>query len=190
MTRDSQPAASSRPTAARIPSSSSGSRTRPCASMRSVTSSLRSRGITGTKIPVIPYGFGRVRRPSSSTSRKPAVVISPVRASRRSRTALVVVVVPCTIRSTPDAPMPAASSAAITPKAWLSRVVGVLAIRTAPEAPSTRIRSVNVPPTSMPATTCPPRSVSSCPSCSPIGRFRNANPCECCILESGTKAPS
>ena len=44
----------------------------PSASMRSVTSSRSSRGISASNVPLRPYGVGRVRRPSSSTSRKPA----------------------------------------------------------------------------------------------------------------------
>src|SRR5258707_400726 len=44
---------------------------------------------------------GRSRRPSSSTSRKPRVVTRAQRAPRRSMTALVAIVVPCTMRSRP-----------------------------------------------------------------------------------------
>jgi len=71
-----------------------GAVTAPDASTRSDTSNRRSRGMTGTKVPVMPYGLGRVRRPSSKTSRNPRVVMRPALASLRSSTALVVVVVP------------------------------------------------------------------------------------------------
>jgi hypothetical protein len=68
--------------------------------MRSGTSARRSRGISASKLPVMPYGLGRVRRPSSRTSRNPAVVISPQRAPVRSSTALVATVVPWTSAAT------------------------------------------------------------------------------------------
>ena len=94
----------------------------------------RCRSISGTKRPFRPYGVGRVRRPSSSTSRKPRVVIRPTVAILRSSIALVVVVVPWTIASSAAGSTPAAASAARTPKAWLSTVVGTLAMRTSPLA--------------------------------------------------------
>src|SRR5262245_61010547 len=119
--------------------------------MRSSTSSRSSRSTSGRNAPVRPYGLGRVRRPSSSTSRKPRVVIRPTRAWVRSSIALVVVVVPCTIAASSRSATAVSSSAASTPKAWLSGVVGTFARRTSPVASSTRTRSVNVPPTSTPA---------------------------------------
>ena len=94
MTRDSHPSAFSASTAARVAASSSGTTTSPSASIRSGTSSRRSRGTNGSNEPSMPYGFGRVRRPSSSTSRNPLVVIRPQRLTLRSSSALVVVVVP------------------------------------------------------------------------------------------------
>ena len=92
-----------------------------------------------------------MRRPSSSTSRNPRVVIRPVAASLRSSNALVVVVVPCTSRSRAARSAPVRSSASSTPNAWFSVVVGTFAIRTSPDASSRYSRSVNVPPTSTPA---------------------------------------
>ena len=95
-----------------------------------------------------------------------------------------------------------AASADITPCAWLSTVVGVLATRTLPSRPSTRIRSVKVPPISMPATTLP----AGCaiflwhrrnPKCANYGHGvvwkgfprRNLDPIFVCILiNSGDKA--
>src|SRR5450755_4595745 len=124
----------------------------PSASTRSSTSRRKRRSISGTNRPFRPYGVGRVRRPSSRTSRKPLVVIRPTCAILRSSIALVVVVVPWTIASSPAASTPAAASAARTPKAWFSEVVGTLAICTWPVASSTTTRSVKVPPTSIPAT--------------------------------------
>src|SRR6185369_4149457 len=151
MTTLSAPSESSFFAAAATAASSRGRRTRPSASMRSSTSRRRCRSISGTKRPFRPYGVGRVRRPSSRTSRNPFVVIRPTVAILRSSIALVVVVVPCTMASSDAGSTPAAASAARTPKAWLSTVVGTLAIRTSPLASSTTIRSVKVPPTSMPA---------------------------------------
>ena len=54
MTSEVQPAALRAAAALRTPASSSGVRTRPLASSRSSTSSLRSRGMTGRKVPVMP----------------------------------------------------------------------------------------------------------------------------------------
>src|ERR1700746_2105307 len=100
ITNASAPRSRKRCTSRRTAASSSGVRTRPAASMRSGTSARRSRGISASKLPVIPYGLGRVRRPSSRTSRSPAVVISPQRAPLRSSTALVATVVPWTSAAT------------------------------------------------------------------------------------------
>jgi hypothetical protein len=77
------------------------------------------------------------------------VVIRPTLATLRSRKALVVVVVPWTSVATAARSNPEAASAAMTPAAWLLGVVGVLTTRMAP-ASSTAMRSVKVPPTSMP----------------------------------------
>ena len=92
-----------------------------------------ARSISGTKRPFRPYGVGRVRRPSSRTSRKPArrdqadAWRSCARASRWSSSS-------CRARSrrATAGSTPAAASAASTPKAWLSTVVGTLAMRTSP----------------------------------------------------------
>ena len=63
---------------------------------------------------------------------------------------LVAVVVPWTITATSAAPAAAPARAPCTPPAWLATVVGTLATRTSPVAPSTHTRSVKVPPTSTP----------------------------------------
>ena len=96
VTRASAPAARNASAARRTASSSSGITTCPSASIRSGTSRRRSRAISGSNVPLSPYGVGRVRRPSSSTSRKPRVVISPAVAPLRSSSAFVAVVVSCT----------------------------------------------------------------------------------------------
>ena len=116
----SAPAASSRRAAS---STSAGSTTvwmLPSASVRSATSRRRSRSMTGIKLPVSPQVWRRSRRRISSTSRKPAVVISPARAPRRSSSALVPTVVPCTMADTCGrgviAAMPSAKPTASWPR--------------------------------------------------------------------------
>ena len=132
-------------------SSSSGTTTWPSASMRSSTSRRRSRGISGSKLPLSPYGVGRVRRPSSSTSRKPARRDEPrpralaleqrvgrggrpvhdhLQLGRRRRRA----------RAAPPAHR----------RPGCATVVGTFATRTSPVASSMSTRSVKVPPTSTP----------------------------------------
>jgi hypothetical protein len=138
--------------AARTASRSTGARTVPSDSTRSGTSRRRSRGTTGSKPPRRPQVRGRSRRRISSTSRKPAVVITPTRAPLRSSSALVPAVVPCTTvarraRSGTRAAMPARK-----PAAWSGRVVGTLATSARPVASSSTKTSVKVPPTSMPTT--------------------------------------
>src|SRR5258705_2316433 len=76
--------------------------------------------------------------------------MSPVRATLRSSSALVAVVVPWTMTAPSSAPAAVPASAAWTPPAWFATVVGTLATRTSPLASSTSTRSVNVPPTSTP----------------------------------------
>ena len=102
-------------TASRTPSSSSGVTTAPEASILSATSKRRSRGTMGSKLPNMPHGLGRVRRPSSSVSRKPWVVISAQRTPLRSSTALVPTVVPWTTVSNSPAAAPSAARPAMKP---------------------------------------------------------------------------
>ncbi len=95
-------------------------------------------------------GILRLVRPISIRSRKPAVVSSATRAPRRSSTALVPTVVPCTRRRTSALAMPSAASPARTASAsWWGRD-GTLVTTTRPVSASTAVRSVKVPPTSMP----------------------------------------
>src|ERR1019366_2113184 len=151
MTTLSAPSAMSCFAAASTCASSSGTSTSPSASSRSSTSRRKRRSINGTNRPFRPYGVGRVRRPSWSTARKPRVVMRPTVAILRSSIALDVVVLPWTMASSSLGSTPAASSAASTPKAWFCPVVGTLSMRPSPVWSSTTMRSVKVPPTSMPA---------------------------------------
>ena len=92
-----------------------------------------------------------------SASRKPWVVSSPVLAVAPVSTALVVTVVPWTMRCTParnaSSGLPSAvaisSSPAMTATDGSSGVDRTLKMRPAP-LPSLNRKSVNVPPTSMP----------------------------------------
>jgi hypothetical protein len=72
------------------------------------------------------------------------------RAPRRSRTALVPTVVPCTRRRTSRLAMPSAASPASSAAASLRGSEGTLVTTTRPVVSSTAVRSVNVPPTSTP----------------------------------------
>ena len=92
----------------------------------------------------------RLVRPISMRSRKPAVVRIATRAPRRSSTALVPTVVPWTSRRTSRAAIPSAASPASTAPASWRGCDGTLVTTTRPLASSTAVRSVNVPPTSMP----------------------------------------
>jgi hypothetical protein len=91
-------------------------------------------------------------RPISSTSRKPAVVSSPMAAPLPSRIALVAVVVPCsTWRSavaSAEASRSVLSMPAMNPVDGSAGVVGVLVIQRRPLASCTSATSVKVPPTS------------------------------------------
>jgi hypothetical protein len=98
----------------------------------------------------MPYGLGRVRRPSSRTSRNPAVVISPQRAPLRSSTAFVATVVPWTSAATAARSVLSTASPSMKPTDWSSGVEGTLATRNTPRSGSSASRSVNVPPTSAP----------------------------------------
>src|SRR5262249_47747506 len=99
-----------------------------------------------------------------------------VRAPLRSSSALVAVVVPCTITLSSPAAAEASPRAATTPAAWLATVVGTLATRTAPDASSTSTRSVKVPPTSTPTSIVsamyPPRGRADCRAVRPERRGR------------------
>ena len=90
---------------------SSGTSTEPSAASRSATSKRCLRSTTGlgrTKVGTKSAGILRLVRPISMRSRKPAVVRTATRAPRRSSTALVPTVVPCTRRRTSRAAMPRA----------------------------------------------------------------------------------
>src|SRR5438093_3330352 len=95
-------------------------------------------------------GMLRLVRPISIRSRKPAVVRIATRAPRRSSTALVPTVVPWTSRRTWRPAMPRASRPARTAAASFRGSDGTLVTTTRPVASSTAVRSVNVPPTSIP----------------------------------------
>ena len=89
----------------------------------------------------------------ASTSRKPRLVTSAVRASRRWMIALVATVDPCARYPTSPACDPlrssSSASACMNPRSIRSGVDGTLAISTPPSA-ATITASVKVPPTSMP----------------------------------------
>src|SRR5262245_41750118 len=91
------------------------------------------------------YRCARVWRRRWRRCSKPSVATKAVRAPRRSRSALVAIVVPCVKRSTSVAPT--ATAADSTDSSWRARV-GTFAVRNLPSA--TRTASVNVPPTSIP----------------------------------------
>ena len=150
MTSASQPSSRSVAIALRSSSSSRGMTTRPCASMRSVTSSRSSRGISASNEPARPQLRGRVRRPSSRASRNPRVATSPHFAPLRSRIALVATVVPCTTVSIRPAGAPLAAIPDMKPSACAPGVLATLAISNRPDAPSKENTSVKVPPTSTP----------------------------------------
>ena len=129
----------------------------PSANTRSSTSKRRSRGTTGSKLPRKPQVWGRSRRRISNTSRKPRVVMMPVRATFRSSKALVPTVVPCTMVASEEAtpfdwlPLTRATPC-IKPLASSPRVEGTLIMCADPSRSSKTNRSVNVPPTSTPTT--------------------------------------
>ena len=77
MAQASAPRASNSRAAACTAATSTGVWIVPSASVRSGTSSRMSRSATGTKSPQRPQVCGRSRRRISSTSRKPAVVMTP-----------------------------------------------------------------------------------------------------------------
>ena len=95
------------------------------------------------------YMSGRLPRPISSTSRKPLVVTSAVRAPVRSVSALITTVVPCTSSSISAGSTSPAAITSSTPCARSRGVVETFAIRTSPLSESTTTRSVNVPPMSV-----------------------------------------
>ena len=99
------------------------------------------------------YTAARIWVPMASTSRKPRLVISAVRASRRWTMALVATVEPCARYPTSPACEPlrssSSASACMNPRSIRSGVEGTLAISTRPSA-ATITASVKVPPTSIP----------------------------------------
>ena len=137
MTTLSAPSASSCFAAAATPASSSGTSTSPSASIRSSTSRRRRARSAARSGP-----SGRRRRPGAPAELEDVAKAarrdqadawrSCARASRWSSSS-------CRARSrrARAGSTPAASSAAITPKAWLSTVVGTLAMRTSPLVSST-----------------------------------------------------
>src|SRR5881396_951768 len=105
------------------------------------------------------YRAARSCRRSHSKSSKPRVVTSTSRAPRRSSSALVAMVVPCTSSSTafacPPSPHPMVSIARNMPTEGSCGVVTTLRTSIAPSC-ATATRSVNVPPTSTPTLKAPP----------------------------------
>src|SRR5437667_1364957 len=105
------------------------------------------------------YSAARSCRRSHSRSSKPRVVTSTSRAPRRSSSALVAMVVPCTSSSTafacPPSPRPMVSIARNMPTEGSCGVVTTLRTSIAPSC-ATATRSVNVPPTSTPTLKAPP----------------------------------
>ena len=115
---------------------------------------------------------------SFSTSRKPAVVTKPVRAPRRSSRALVATVVPCTSNCNAPGATPARSSAASTARSGADRSDSTLTARVDASAVSYTIRSVKVPPTSMPTNTLTigHRPAGRCGTCRQTRRRRRHPP--------------
>ena len=87
-------------------------------------------------------------------SRKPSVVIMPTSAPWWVSAMLVATVVPCSRLSISDSSTPALAQRRVmpstTPRAGSSGVDGTLSTVILPASSSTRMRSVNVPPTSTP----------------------------------------
>lgn len=106
----------------------------------------------GSKLPRRPQVCGRSRRRISSTSRKPRVVMMPVRATLRSSSALVPTVVPCTMVAICAAESATRATPFMKPRASSPRVLGTLTMRALPSRSSSTNRSVKVPPTSTPTT--------------------------------------
>ena len=162
----SQPASSRAWVCARTCAKSTAVCKPPSARTRSSTSRRKSRGTTGVKLPRKPQVCGRSRRRISNTSRKPRVVMMPVRATLRSNKALVPTVVPCTmvarVAATPceaalaSEPLPSLTRTTpfMKPRASSPRVEGTLTMRAEPSRSSSTNKSVNVPPTSTPTTRC------------------------------------
>ena len=116
------------------PSASSG-RSTPPGSQRSATGKRSSAGTSGAgRARHGRYSSGRVWRAISSTSVKPSVASSAVRAPRSSSSALVATVMPWPKLATSGGSTPARSStsstAAITPCDWSAGVVGTFAVKT------------------------------------------------------------
>src|SRR6266851_5693025 len=135
-------------------SRSSGTSTWPVLSKRSSTSRRSARSTSGRGLSQNrSYSLGTRRRRSSSTSRKPRVVSSPVSAPLNSRIVLVATVVPWTTSPTASGATPWAGSKSLT--AWTtarpkSSGVDSSLRRVTLRWLSTSTISVNVPPTSAP----------------------------------------
>ncbi len=149
MASASAPLARRASAAARTAAASTAVRMVPSANVRSATSRRRSRSAIGRNSPHRPQVLRRSRRRISKTSRKPRVVMTPMRGPRRSNSVLVPTVVPWTIEPK-SAILPSASSPCMKPAASLPRSDGTLAVRKLRAAASNRNRSVKVPPTSTP----------------------------------------
>src|SRR4029453_8360614 len=149
----SAPAAAAASRARSTLAGSSGASTAPSAERRSMTSKRCLRSTTGlrrTNVGTKSAGMLRLVRPISIRSRKPAVVRIATRAPRRSSTALVPTVVPWTSRRTSRPAMPSALSPDSTAALSSRGLDGPLVTTTRPVVSSTAVRSVKVPPTSIP----------------------------------------
>ena len=148
----SMPASDNCCAAATTLASSRGSTTLPSAAMRSATSRRWRRGTSGLGLSHVRSNMSGMRmRPISSTSRKPRVVMRPVRAPERWRRVLEPTVVPCSTSSTRAGLRSSSSSRAATPattaRLGSSGVVDtLLSLRT--PSPAMTTMSVNVPPIS------------------------------------------
>src|ERR1044072_1596674 len=137
--------------ASRTAFSSSARRTWPWTSMRSGTVKRSARGTSGLGFSMVrSYWSERLSLAISRTSRKPSVASSAVRAPRRSITALVASVVPCTNTATSPKPFPASARISRTPSRTASsgRCGVVSSLRVSRFPPSSNTTSVNVPPMS------------------------------------------
>ena len=142
-----------RSTAATTSSSSSACTTSPCEPIRSRTSRLSARSTRWRGLRQCRSNdSGRTMRWIRSTSRKPCVVMSPMRGPRRSMSMLVPTVVPCTKYSMAAGSISAFASASKMPCDGDAGVVSDFATCNL-ASPSVAIRSVNVPPIST-ATLC------------------------------------
>lgn len=187
----STPASASACAACRTASSSSGVSTAPSWRMRSGTSSRQRRGTNGTGFSTCrSYRSGRIWRASSSRSRKPSVVIRPVRAPWRSSRALVATVVPCP-RNAPRRKRRAGLLQDRRPPSTIaslgSRGVDVNLNTDSSPLSSTRQTSVKVPPVSTPTRTLISPLSRGCRAC--LCRCACARVCVCVRDPERERAP-